>query len=168
MSGMFLYFGYGSNMLGRRLLERTPSAVCTGIGYVSGRRLTFDMASADGSGKCDIEPTDDRADRAYGVLYEIALDEKPILDRAESLGVGYREECVAVVTSDGEVEASAYVALVTDRALRPYHWYRQIVIDGAVEHGLPDGYVDRLRAHVSKPDPDEDRRLLHESLLRGV
>ena len=67
-----LYFAYGSNMLSRRLRapNRTPSAVAVGTGFVSGRRLTFDKVSTDGSAKCDIEVTTNPNDWAYGVLFE--------------------------------------------------------------------------------------------------
>jgi hypothetical protein len=50
-----LYFAYGSNMLTRRLRDpaRAPSARVLATGYVTGRRLVFDKAGQDGSGKPD-------------------------------------------------------------------------------------------------------------------
>ena len=56
----FLYFAYGSNMSSRRLTARgrAPSATRLTVGYVPGRRLTFDKFSTrDQSGKCDCEAT---------------------------------------------------------------------------------------------------------------
>src|SRR5436309_10854406 len=90
MAGMFLYFAYGSNMLTRRLTARTPSAAAVGTGFVEGYRLSFDKVSSDGSGKCDIEPTSNPADRVYGVVFTIADAEAGALDDAEGLDRGYR------------------------------------------------------------------------------
>jgi hypothetical protein len=163
----FLYFAYGSNMLSRRLLARTPSAVAVGVGYATGRRLTFDKVSSDGSGKCDIEPTSHPTDRVYGVLFEIATAEKPALGDAEGLGKGYREERVKVITPSATPEALAYVATAKEPALRPYHWYKALVVAGAAEHALPQAYVEWLRTVDSKPDPNTKRRGENEALLFG-
>ncbi len=161
----FLYFAYGSNMLSRRLRARTPSATATGVGYLSGRRLTFDKVSTDGSGKCDIEPTPHPTDRVYGVVFEIIVGEKAALDAAEGLGKGYCDEQVTIITSSGNVEAVAYVATAKEPALRPYHWYKALVVAGAAEHALPKPYVEWLRTVDSKPDPKPARRAENEALL---
>jgi len=164
-----LYFAYGSNMLTRRLCAptRTPSAVAVSTGYVAGRRLTFDKVSKDGTGKCDAEATGRTTDRTYGVLFEIAASEKPALDRSEGLNKGYREENVTVATPVGDREAFTYIATAKELALCPYHWYKASVIAGAVEHGLPQPYIEWLRAFHSKADPDAKRRAENESLLFG-
>jgi gamma-glutamylcyclotransferase len=48
--------------------------------YVEGYRLAFDKVSTDGSGKCDIEPTGNSADRVCGVLFSVAGSEAAALD----------------------------------------------------------------------------------------
>ncbi len=165
-----LYFAYGSNMLSRRLRarDRTPSATAVGTGFVAGRRLAFDKVSTDGSGKCDAEPTSRPTDRVYGVLYEIDPAEDPSLDRAEGLGAGYREEPVTIATGSGTRNATTYAATAKEPALRPYHWYKALVIAGAVEHGLPTAYVEWLRTCQSQPDPNERRRAENEQVLFGA
>lgn len=169
MGGTFLYFAYGSNMLSRRLRasQRTPSAVALGTGFVANRRLTFDKVSSDGSGKCDVEDSGNPDDRVYGVLYEINESEKPNLDREEGIGKGYKEVRVNVVTASGTREAVTYVATAKESALRPYHWYKALVIAGALEHSLPEAYVEWLRTCDSKPDSNVERRVENESLLYG-
>jgi cation transport regulator ChaC len=162
-----LYFAYGSNMLTRRLRARVPSAVALGVGYVTSRRLTFDKVSTDGSGKCEIEPTQSPTDRVYGVLFEIPSAEKARLDEAEGLGKGYREERVDVARSCGTRQALAYVATAKEPALRPYHWYKALVVAGAAEHRLPEPYVEWLRTVDSKQDPKASRRAENEALLFG-
>jgi len=167
--GTFMYFAYGSNMLSRRLraTDRTPSARAIGTGYVKARRLTFDKQGVDGSGKCDIEATGNSQDRVYGVLYEIDRDEKTALDQVESLGKGYDDLVVRVNTRDGELDALTYTALLKTPGLKPYHWYRALVIAGAKEHGLPDGYVDWLRTFEARADSDAERREAQQAILHG-
>ncbi len=169
LTDTIVYFAYGSNMLSRRLRtpDRAPSAVAVGTGFVQGRRLTFDKVSSDGSGKCDIEDTGNPSDRAYGVVFKIGAAEKPNLDRAEGLGRGYREELVKVVTSEGTSDAVTYVATAKEPALRPYHWYKALVVAGAVEHCLPSDYIEWLRTIHSQPDPNAQRCAQNESLLFG-
>lgn len=81
----FLYFAYSSNISVSRLTARTraPSAKLICSGYVTGRRLTFDKVSKDGSGKCDCELTGNSDDRVYGVVFSIHTSDRPSLNRAE-------------------------------------------------------------------------------------
>ena len=77
------YFAYGSNMLTARLQARCPSARPLGRATARGRRLAFHKRSdVDGSGKCDLVPADDGA-LVVGVVFDLAADELPALDRAE-------------------------------------------------------------------------------------
>jgi cation transport regulator ChaC len=167
----FLYFGYGSNMLTRRLADprRAPTARAVGIGYVEKHKLTFDKISRGtelNSGKCDMEATGNEGERVYGVLFSISTKDEAALDREEGLDRGYRKDRrVKVITADGEKTAVAYIATEKDPALLPYHWYRDFVIEGALEHGLPDEYVTWLRAFRSQPDPDRGRREENERIL---
>lgn len=161
----FHYFAYGSNMLTRRLTsrERAPSAVSTGTGYIAGRRLTFDKLSQDGSGKCDAEETGNETDRVYGVIFEISCSDKFALDRAEGCGKGYMWETVEVIAEQTTILAQTYIATRKERGLRPYHWYKALVVSGAVEHDLPKGYVEWLRVFKSEEDPHADRRAENET-----
>jgi len=169
MADTFLYFAYGSNMLTRRLKapKRAPSAEVVGRAFVEGRRLTFDKVSGD-SGKCDIEATGNPADRVYGVLFRIAAAEEEALDRAEGLGSGYDKGEVQAVTPAGAMPAVAYFATKKDPDRIPYHWYKAFVVAGAVEHALPDAYIEGLRAVPSQHDADSARTARNEALLSGT
>jgi len=160
-------FAYGSNMLSDRLRAptRVPSARPVGVAYLSGYRLTFDKISQDDSGKCDAQATGNEDDRVYGVLYAVAKNEKPKLDRAEGLGDGYEEKTVEVTTAKGKRSALMYYATRKDPARKPYHWYKAFVVAGAVEHTLPFRYVEWLRTAESVQDLKESRRLENERLL---
>jgi gamma-glutamylcyclotransferase (GGCT)/AIG2-like uncharacterized protein YtfP len=166
-SSVFRYFAYGSNMLTQRLNaeDRAPSARPLSTGFIEGRRLSFDKLGKDGSGKCDAEPTGNRSHRVYGVVFEVGRHEEHALDLVEGLGWGYAKRLVHVTAAAGLVEAMTYVAKRKDRLLRPYHWYKEITIAGALEHGLPPEYIESLRAIESIEDHDRRRRAVHEALL---
>lgn len=165
----FLYFAYGSNMSSRRLTapERAPSATRVTVGYVPGRRLTFDKFSTrDLSGKCDCEATGDLTDRVYGVVYRIAMSERVALDKAEGLHHGYRDEIFTVIAEDATHRALAYVATDKRQGLAVFDWYVKHVLAGAVEHGLPLGYVHAIRQLPMVVDVDS-RPAANERALYG-
>ena len=163
-----LYFAYGANMFSRRIKESiAPSATAIDIGYVEGRRFSFGKVSRDGSGKCDIEATNSPKDRAYGVLYRISVKEKSNLGKAEGLGIGYSEANIQVVTPTGAHSAVTYVASYKEAVLRPYQWYKALVVAGAVEHGLPVEYCEWLRTFEAQADANVDRRAEREAQLFG-
>lgn len=150
----YTYFAYGSNMSSQRLRQRTPSARALGIGRLPCHTLRWHKLGRDGSGKCDIAESGEQADAVWGVLYRIALAEKPILDRIEGLGIGYEEEKVRVETEDGPVAALTYKAKPgrIDAQLRPLADYKRHVLLGAREHGLPVAYrraIERVAVTVA-------------------
>jgi hypothetical protein len=102
----------------------------------------------------------------WGVVYEIAAEEKPSLDKAEGLGYGYEEKEVEVMTAHGPVKASAYFATRVVPNLEPFTWYKALVVAGAKEHGLPLAYVAALEAVAAKDDPDSARNKEHFDMLR--
>lgn len=152
----FLYFAYGSNMLTRRLLGRTPSARTVGVATLAGHELRWHKVSKDGSGKCDIVPA--AADSVvYGVLYEISLADQPALDVVEGLGWGYRQVQLEVQSEIGPLLALSYQATNIDHGTRPYDWYKALVVAGAQEHKLAADYVQTLEAVTAVEDWNEQR-----------
>jgi len=157
-------FAYGSNMLWRRIRARVPSARPLGTAILHGHRLQWHKSGRDGSGKCDVVPTTEAGHAVHGVLYEMLAAEKPALDRAEGLGTDYDEKQVEVEARHGPVTAWVYHAMRTDPTMRPYGWYKAIVLAGAREHSLPDDYVARLDAALAIDDPDAERHAAHIAL----
>ena len=156
--GHFRYFAYGSNMSTARLRERTPSAQALGTGRLPRHALRWHKLGRDGSGKCDALFTGDQADTVWGVLFDVAWAEKPRLDAAEGLGIGYFDIEVQVATATGTVHARTYQAWPDkiDTALRPFDWYKEHVLRGAHEHGLPVAYVAGIeRIETVGPSPAE-------------
>ncbi len=162
----FINFAYGSNMSSRRLRARTPSARPIGIGQLSGHKLMWHKAGRDGSGKCDVLFTGDAQHVVWGVLYQIAMVDRPHLDRAEGLGQGYDYKTVPVRSGAEVVDAGVYHATHIDAALRPYDWYLAYVLHGAREHGLPGDYLAQLERIEAMLDADAARREMNLALLR--
>lgn len=161
---LLTYFAYGSNMLSRRLQARVASARPVGIGRLHGHRLRWHMLGSDGSAKCDALHTGHQPDCLWGVLYTIDPREKHHLDRAEGLGMAYAQATVRIVAADTEVEAFTYRALRIRDGQRPFHWYREFVLRGAHEHGLPAEYLRELASVRSLADPDAERAALNEAI----
>jgi hypothetical protein len=153
------YFAYGSNVSSRRLQARVPSARKVGVGVLERHVLKFHKASRkDGSAKCDACVSDSEAHLVHGVVFDIAGQEKAFLDSVE--GPGYALKNIRVMLETGEpVDAYMYYATDIDPTLRPWHWYRQHVLSGALEHSLPDSYVEQIREVIVEEDPDRERHL---------
>ena len=152
------YFAYGSNMSLARLQERVPSARKLEIVTLKNHQLRFNMSGTDGSGKCDSYETNNSEDLVIGVLFEINVNEKVILDRAESLGTGYNEKIVFVQSKSGETfEALIYCAIKIDDSLKPYSWYLNHVIVGAKETKLPMEYLAVIESVECIEDPNKNR-----------
>ncbi|TVQ58115.1 MAG: gamma-glutamylcyclotransferase [Phycisphaerales bacterium] len=161
------YFAYGSNMLAARLRARTPSATFMCIARLHGHTLRFWKHGRDDSGKATIVPSDQPHDQVIGVVYEIDEPECADLDRAEDLNHGYEKVEVRLAGREGDLDALTYRAQPSyiDRSLTPFDWYRDLVIAGAIEHNLPEDYIEQLRQIRTTTDPDPDRAALHRQLI---
>jgi gamma-glutamylcyclotransferase len=156
-----LYFAYGSNMSVRRMQKRIPSASALTTATLDRYRLAFHKVGRDGSAKCDVLTSPRSDELVHGVLYRIAPRHKSDLDAHEGLGHGYAEKRVAVTRADGtRCDAFLYVATHIDAALKPFRWYREHVLRGAREHGLPAAYIARILATEVAEDPDAERHAI--------
>ena len=101
------------------------------------------------------------------MLFQIPAEKKYLLDKAEKLGAGYEEMSVVVTAADGRTRAVTYVAMSTyvDSALRPYRWYKDIVISGAEAFDLPTDYIAALRSVDAIEDPNDGRAAQHRTAL---
>jgi hypothetical protein len=155
------YFAYGSNMWTRRLRDRAPSCQFVTTAKLLGYRLCFHKRSTDKSSKCNAFETGSNRDRIWGVVFDIHPSEKRKLDQAEGLGNGYNEETVDLISRSGDhLTAFTYYADKTAIAegLPPYSWYKELVLNGASEHGLPPDYIaSSIEAVAATKDPDASR-----------
>ncbi len=155
MTTLFLYFAYGSNMLTERLRgrKRCPSARPVGMAVANDYRLYYFKESKDGSGKATLVKC--RGERAYGVLFKVSDKECAALDKAEDCGKGYdRIDDFEVFRDAEKINARTYLATkqALDTTLTPYDWYRALVLAGAIQHGLPDSYIETLCKTAWKSD----------------
>lgn len=158
MNELVRYLAYGSNMSLRRLQARVPEASPIGRAELPGHELRFHKRGRDGSGKCDAHFTNGPG-HLVGVLFDLPLAGKKVLDRIEGLGAGYEEKRVTVTLYDGtRSDALTYYATDIDDTLQPYCWYRHHVMAGALEFDLPKDYIDTIGAITVVTDPDRERR----------
>lgn len=163
-----LSVAYGSNLHPNRIRARVPSAEAIGVVSLSGFTLAFHKRSKDGSGKGMLYKADGAT--AYGVVYEIPLSEKPGLDTAEGLGLGYDEREIKVDLNGTVIDALIYMASPdsVDHRLRPYQWYKKMVLAGAVYHDLPASYIASIEGVAAVQDLNKKRNELNEAMLRGM
>ena len=137
---MVRIFAYGSNLFVSRMVGRVPSARVLACARLEGHALRFHKRSKDGSGKANVIAAGGEA-CVWGVVYEIAREELAVLDRCEG---GYERRAMEVeLVNEGRVVADVYVAKsgYVEPAMRPFGWYKRLVVDGARMHGLPEEYV---------------------------
>jgi gamma-glutamylcyclotransferase len=160
------YLAYGSNMFTAQLIDRVPSARNPRVVELPGYVVRYRKESIDRSAKCDLVLVGGSA-RAYGVIFEIDSNELGKLDEAEGEGQGYRRDQLTVVVDALELQALVYLAdRFVDDSVSPYDWYRDIVVAGAREHGLPSSYVAEQLNVPARPDPNEGRSGRRRAFLR--
>ncbi len=92
-------------------------------------------------GVATVEPL--AGSQVHGVLWQVSEHDLATLDSAEGVPVRYRRDRLTVHTDDGLSPAWVYIDhRVTPGPPRPGYLPR--VIDGAVDHGLPQRWIDFL------------------------
>jgi len=149
----------------RWLQNRVPSAFKFAKAFLPGYSLYFHKKSVDGSAKCNIIQHDES--NVHGVIFDIDENEKPALDRAE--GSGYKDMPVTVYSRSEPVQVFTYKALAAyiDNSLLPYNWYKSLVLEGALEHGLPGHYIEKIKEAEVVTDRNQKRNIKANSILRN-
>jgi len=159
-----LYAAHGSNLHPARLALRLPGVRFIGTAAVTGRNLRFHKRSIDKSGKCDIPAGDGLI---HVAIYEMTRDEKAQLDKIEGVGMGYTVETINVA---GFGECFTYVAELSyiDNRLRPYSWYKSLVLAGCEALDLPSDYMEGIREISAAEDPDKERNAINLQILNFI
>ena len=82
----------------------------------------------------------------------------------------YQRRAIPVIPLAGDAGAVEAFTLVSERcdpALRPSTRYMALLIEGAIEHGLPAEYVDFLRGISAQP-PSPAAQALRPLLEQGM
>ena len=92
------------------------------------------------------------------------------LDCFEGNGNGYHDSQLTVELHGKEYSCFTYFAQQSyiENNLKPYHWYKNLVVLGAKHLQFPDGYVRSIELIESVEDPDETRRKHHEQLIEKI
>lgn len=167
--GSYRYAAYGSNLHPLRIQERVPSARLLGTSELPGYDLRFDkIGKTDGSGKCSLVTGNGGVHLA---IFEVLEEERSLLDKAEGLGYGYDHVSVNV---KGFGHCSTYIAApnAVDGSLKPFVWYKELVVLGCIFNNFPGPYVESIGRVSSVDDPDSARssemRTLVERLRNGT
>jgi gamma-glutamylcyclotransferase (GGCT)/AIG2-like uncharacterized protein YtfP len=142
------YFAYGSNLSPARMRERVPSARAEGRARLPGYRLTLDKRGADGSGKANLREAADAA--VWGALYSLGPEDWPRLDGFER---DYERIAVRVEWRGTQQDAMTYASRVLTDAPVARHAYKQLIVEGARAHELPESWIRWLAALPERPDP---------------
>jgi len=106
-------------------------------------------------------------DSVWGVVHKLDYKEKFILDWHETLGYGYQLICFQVEI-DGNMETIHTYIVNESRYMKigkPYTWYLNLVIAGAIQNQFPKHYVSKLKALDSENDMNLNRRKENEKVL---
>jgi hypothetical protein len=155
------YFAYGSNLqratfCGRRGIECLRAVPVR----VPGWRLVFDKPSIVPSGHATANIVAEPDAEVLGVAYEIARSDLEHVELTEGVPLGnYRRITVPVepLLPQSVLPATAY-SLGSERrdpSLLPSTRYVSIVVEGALEHRLPDAWIAWLRAVPAEPERPE-------------
>jgi gamma-glutamylcyclotransferase len=142
------YLGYGSNMnrgifegrRGMRPIQAQPA-------LLENYRLRFNLAV--GPGERGVANLQSQASaRTRGVLYLITIEQSEHLDRTEGVPRGaYRRVPIgAIVDGSEQIAAFTYQSDRISLGRKPSPRYIDLLIEGAVQHGLPPGYLRYLRS----------------------
>ncbi|XP_067648355.1 gamma-glutamylcyclotransferase-like isoform X2 [Eurosta solidaginis] len=157
----FYYFGFGSNLLTKRIHIQNPSAVRVGPGKLEDYQLDFYTSSRTWHGApATIVPKPGSS--VYGAIWQIDNKDMKSLDDQEgvSLGVyvpitvpvlamndGKRIECRAYHLAKqpiGDVKCMKPEEIPYNR--QPSKTYLKTMVKGAIESCLPADYVQWLRS----------------------
>ena len=149
-------------------MERAPSAELVGVTKHPNHSLTFHKRSNDGSSKCNM--FNSVSDLIYGAIYKLNPEHKDELDRFEGEGYGYIDNLITLEHNDDEYTCFTYLAQQSHIAsdLKPYHWYKKLVILGAQYLQFPDSYISSIEAVESIEDPDTTRRKEKDELIERI
>ena len=154
-----------------RLRKRVPSCKPLGIATLPGHALRFHKRSMDKSGKCNAFASGND-NSVIGVIFSFDPAERAKLDEAEGVGRGYEHAMVTVINEKGRRrKVLTYLATpeYIDDSLKPYGWYKDFVLAGGREHGLPPEYIaEYVQSVEAIEDPNKTRDKKQRTTLESV
>ncbi|XP_071082286.1 gamma-glutamylcyclotransferase-like [Haliotis cracherodii] len=148
MAGTFLYFAYGSNLLAERLLLNNPTAQFIHTARLDDYRLTFDAPRDTKTMLWAGAPATIRScpgSSVWGVIWQLDMADSDNLDSQETF---YQRRTVTVTTPDGATHTCRTYELdgEYDISHSPSPQYKDVIVRGAKQSGLPQAYISQLEA----------------------
>lgn len=155
-----ILFAYAGNMDVDKFSRSVPSAQKIGIGKLPGYQFIFNTTAEDESSKANVVLSFEPDAEVWGVLINIADNERDNFFNPNPDTNDLTLETVNVVDEDGNVYAAEVFTAkphAVNAFLLPYDWYQQKIVKLATEAGLPDSYINQISLMTSKADPDVER-----------
>src|SRR6201998_889583 len=134
---MHTYFAYGSNLSVEQMALRCPDATNPRPATLADHDWLINQR-----GVATVERF--AGTHVHGVVWDLSDRDLTTLDSAEGLPQRSRRDRFPVRTPDGPSDAWVYIDhRVETGAPRP--GYLEMIIDGAIHHRLPSGWIDFLR-----------------------
>ena len=133
-------------MASEQLTAWCAAPVALGPAELPDHRLAFLRRSIRWQGgAADIVPSPGAS--VWGVLWELPLGLGE-LDAKEAAGDAYRRRAAEVLLAGGEPRLAAVYEVIAKEPdeVPPTPAYLAAMVGGALEHGLPDDYVELIRA----------------------
>ncbi len=150
-----MYAAYGSNMHPGQMLARAPHSPMAGTGWLHGWRLTFCGGDLGWEGAL-ATVVEDPAAKVFVVLYDLAGDDEPVLDRWEGAELGLHRKIRVRVHPHAPGGAPAEPVLVWLYVMDAFEGglpsarYLGVLADAAEAAGAPAAYVRALRTRESR------------------
>lgn len=154
-----LYIAYGSNLHPRRLEARIGSVGLVGAVELPGWRLRFEKRGGDGSSKANLHACPGSGFAARAAVFALSPDQVRKLDVFEGCGHGYETVPFTIDLHGKQCQAFSYTAPLqwTTRTLRPFDWYVDVIVSGALHHGFDESYIQQIARQPVREDPDHER-----------
>jgi hypothetical protein len=156
-----ILFSFAGNMDIETFAKLVPSAKKVGVARLPGYNFIFNKTAEDQSSKANILQSFNPNDAVWGILIELADNEKTNFLNAMPWAGDYMLTPVTCVDEAEKIfHAEAFVALphAVNTHLLPHDWYHKKVMHMAKNAGLPEHYVAKLALMPFKVDPDAERR----------
>lgn len=181
----FYYFGFGSNLLEKRIKVQNKSAERVGCGKLLNYRLDFADAAADKKyysptwNGCPATIIESPGSVVFGAIWTINDEDLDELDRQEGVELGlYKPMTVKVLIKEEEISCRTYQLVHNppaplDPELRPFErqpskCYMNVILNGAVETSLPADYINFLRRFKHNGNAATNKQLVAQLNLKPM
>lgn len=182
----FYYFGFGSNLLAKRIRVQNKSAVRVGVGKLDEFRLDFADATADEKyysktwAGCPATIIKSDGSSVFGAVWELEKKDLPEIDQQEGVDIGIYKPMEVKVILNGEKEITCRTYQLVknpsspldpqnrefDR--QPSKTYLNVILNGAVETGLPPDYISFLRSFKHNGNSATNVELVNQLDLKDL